>query len=75
MSNITIKQAQETDIPAIESVLLDAVSWLNEMGQPLWDAEDVTWEALSKHYQIGDFYIAYSNGIPSGCAAFLGQLL
>ena len=71
MNNITIKQAQETDIPAIESVLLDAVSWLNEMGQPLWDAEDVTWEALSKHYQIGDFYIAYSNGIPSGCAAFI----
>ena len=39
MSNISIKQAQETDIPVIESVLLDAVSWLNEMGQPLWDAE------------------------------------
>ena len=71
MSGITIKQAWEADIPAVESVLLDAVNWLNEMGQPLWNAEDVTWEALRKHYQINDFFIAYSDFVPSGCMAII----
>jgi len=71
MSNITIKQAQENDIPILENILLDTVNWLNEMGQPLWGVNEVTWDALSKNYRIGDFYIAYSNGIPSGCMALV----
>jgi len=37
----------------------------------LWGANEVTWDALSKNYQIGDFYIAYTNGIPSGCMALI----
>ncbi len=71
MSVITIKQAQETDIPIIENILLDTVNWLNELGQPLWGADEVSWGALSKKYQIGDFYIAYSDGKPSGCVALV----
>ena len=71
MNGIIIKQAQEVDIPAIEGILLDAVNWLNEMGQPLWGAEEVKWEALSKHFQIDNFFIAYTEGIPSGCMALI----
>ena len=71
MTNITIKQATETDIPAIESILLDTVSWLGEMGQPLWRANEVTWDALSKNHKIGDFHIAYANGNPAGCMALI----
>jgi hypothetical protein len=37
MYNITINQAQETEIPILESILLDAVSWVSEMGEPLWN--------------------------------------
>jgi len=71
MSNITIKRAQDDDIPVIESILLDTVNWLNAMGQPLWGADEVTWDALSKNYQIGDFYIAYAESMPSGCMAIV----
>jgi N-acetylglutamate synthase-like GNAT family acetyltransferase len=69
MGNITIKQACEADIPIIENILLDTVNWLNEMDQPLWNAEDMVWDVLSKSYQAQDFYIAYSDGTPSGCVA------
>ena len=41
MSNIIIKQAAEADTPVIESILIDTVNWLNEMGQPLWGADEV----------------------------------
>lgn len=71
MSNIVIKQAQEADIPVLESILLDTINWLNEMEQPLWGIGEVAWDALSKNYQIGDFYIAYSDGKPSGCMALV----
>ena len=41
------------------------------MNQPLWKAEDVVWDVLSKSYQIGDFYIASLDGEPSGCMAIV----
>ena len=69
--NITIKQAEECDIPIVEGILLDAVNWLNEMGQPLWGAGEVAWEALSESFKAGDFYIACVDGIPSGCMALV----
>ena len=71
MSDIVVKQAQENDIPVLESILFDTVSWLNEMGQPLWGVSEVTWNALSKNYQIDNFYIAYVDGKPSGCMAIV----
>jgi len=69
--NIAIKQAGENDIPVIEGILLDAVNRLNAEGQPLWGAEEVSWGALSKSYGAGDFYIAYLDGVPSGCMAMV----
>ena len=71
MSNIAIKQAQEADISVLESILFDTVNWLDEMGQPLWGLNEVKWDTLSKNYKIGDFYIAYADGIPSGCMALV----
>ena len=64
---IEIKQAQSDDIAIIEEILLDAVNWMSEIKQPLWGINEVTWEVLSKSYQISDFYIAYLNGNPCGC--------
>ena len=71
MNNITIKQTTEAEIPVIEGILLDTVIWLNEMNQPLWGENEVTWDALSKNYKIDDFYIAYANGNPAGCMALV----
>lgn len=71
MSKIEIKQAEANDTSVIESILLDTVHWLNEMGQPLWKAEDVVWSMLSKSYDINDFYIAFVDNKPSGCMVLL----
>ena len=67
MSNITIKQVTEADIPVLESILLDTVKWLDEIGQSLWYAEDMVWNKLSESYRLDSFYIAYSDGVPTGC--------
>lgn len=68
---IEIKQADTNDISVIESILLDALNWLNEMGQPLWKAEDVKWDALAKSYRIEEFYIASLDSKPAGCFVLL----
>jgi len=71
MNEITIRQAQTEDILVVESILFDAVNWLNEIGQPLWGADEVSWDALSRNYKIENFYLAYSGGNPSGCMALV----
>ena len=68
MNNIAIRKATEADVPVVEGILLDAVNWLNGMGQPLWDVEEVSWSSLSKQYDIGDFYIACTDGAMNGGA-------
>jgi N-acetylglutamate synthase-like GNAT family acetyltransferase len=71
MNNITIKQANENDIPVIEEILLDAVNWLESTNQPLWNAEQVKWERLSKQFSPDNFYIAYIDNCLAGCMALV----
>lgn len=71
MNGITIERAREADIPAIEGILLDAVRWLDELGQSLWYAEDMAWDRLSQAYPLDSFYIARIDGIPAGCMSLI----
>ena len=71
MNEITVKQAVQSDIPVLENILLDTVEWLNEINQPLWSAKDIEWDSLSKKYKINDFFIAFLNGVPSGCMVLI----
>ena len=71
MVDITIKQAQESDIPIIEDIMFDVVDFLDSIGQSLWQREWVTWQGLSKDFQISDFYMAYIDDKPVGCMALV----
>ena len=71
MGEIVIRQAREGDVFDIERVMLDAVRWLIELGQPLWGEDEVRWDSLSKKHAAGDFHIAYMDGEPSGCLAII----
>ena len=66
-----VRQATEKDIPIIESILEDAVQWMDENGLHQWEAENVTWRNLSKYYSISDFYIAYHGESPAACMAMI----
>jgi GNAT superfamily N-acetyltransferase len=71
IDKITIKQAQESDIPVIEDIMLDVVDFLDSIGQPMWRRERVTWQGLSEDFCVSDFYIAYINDNPAGCMALI----
>lgn len=70
---IEIKQAQEKDIPIIEDIMLDVISYLEEIGQPQWSRSSASWEVLSARFKITDFYIAYLDGIAAGCLSVINH--
>jgi GNAT superfamily N-acetyltransferase len=66
-----VKQASEKDIPVIESILLDAVHWMDENDLHQWEERNVRWDGLSKHYTADDFCIAYDNNTPAAWMALV----
>lgn len=68
---LEIKQADENDISIIEDILLDVVHWMYDIGCPQWSVDRVMWNDLKQYYEINDFYILYSNGIPAGCMVII----
>ena len=66
-----IKQATETEIEIIESILMNAVDWMDSNGLHQWERENVRWSHLSQFFVPGDFYIAYVNNVPAACMALI----
>ncbi len=58
MTDIIIKQAHENDIPIIEEIMIDVVNFLDSIGQPQWERQNVSWQGLSRYFKVDDFYIA-----------------
>lgn len=71
MTDIIIKQAQENDIPIIEEIMFDVVDFLDTIGQPQWERQNVSWQGLSRYFKVDDFYIASINNNPVGCFALI----
>jgi len=66
---VEIVNASEKDISVVEDILLDAVRWLESVGEPLWDERQVGWARLSREFKICDFWIALSDGASAACMA------
>jgi len=69
--NLQIKKITHQDTPIIESILTEAVSWLDDKGVHQWEYKDVTWEAISELFRVEDFFIAYADGNPAACMALI----
>ena len=59
---IHIRQAKIADSIAIHNVLHEAARWLEEKGEPLWRADEITAEQISADVKSGLFYIAECDG-------------
>lgn len=71
MTDIIIKQAQENDIHIIEEIMIDVVNFLDSIGQPQWERQNVSWQGLSRYFKIDNFYIASIDDSPVGCFALI----
>ena len=58
-------------MPIIESILSDAIKWMDENDLHQWETENFKWSNLSKYYAINDFYIAYDENILVVCMVLI----
>ena len=69
-----IRQANESDIKAIEDIFLDAIQWMRQNHiENQWNEENTKWGQLSKEYAITDFYLAEENGVVAACLAITDE--
>ena len=68
---LTIRPASDADIPAIQSLLYDAVDRAEAMGRPMWQREHVAWEVISQKYPASTFRLAVLDGETVGCMALV----
>lgn len=67
---IQIRQAQNADSQTVHAILHEAARWLEEKGEPLWKADEITKEQIAADVNNGDFYIAESEGKAVGVMKF-----
>jgi GNAT superfamily N-acetyltransferase len=59
---LIVRQAQAQDIEAVSSILIEAASWLEERGTPLWCANELAPEQIQPLVKEGLFFLAESDG-------------
>ncbi len=67
---ISIRQATIQDTVIVSDILLEAASWLQERGMPLWHNSEVSSASISTDVANGLFFIAELAGEPAGTIKF-----
>jgi GNAT superfamily N-acetyltransferase len=67
---ISIRQATIQDTLIVSDVLLEAASWLQQRGIPLWHDSEVSPASISKDVANGLYFIAELAGEPVGTIKF-----
>ncbi|WP_341526644.1 GNAT family N-acetyltransferase [Nostoc sp. UHCC 0302] len=67
---ISIRQANIQDTLIVSDVLLEAASWLQQRGIPLWHDSEVSPASISKDVTNGLYFIAEWAGEPAGTIRF-----
>ncbi|WGV28546.1 GNAT family N-acetyltransferase [Halotia branconii] len=67
---ISIRQATIQDTMIVSDVLLEAASWLQQRGIPLWHDSEVSPASISEDIAEGLFFIAEWAGEPAGTIKF-----
>lgn len=67
---ITIRQATADDTALVADILGEAVRWLEEVGKPLWRADEVSATAVAADVAAGQFFLAECDGEAAGVIKF-----
>ena len=64
--NIHIRQAGIADVHIVSEILIEAESWLERRGIPLWNVNDLSVECLREDVASGFYILAEANGKSAG---------
>ena len=68
--DVRIHQAGPGDLPAIESLLLEAARWVDALGEVMWEEGELAPERLAGEAAAGQFFLARVDGEPAGVIRF-----
>jgi GNAT superfamily N-acetyltransferase len=64
--DIIIRQAGIVDLHAISEILIEAASWLDKRGIPLWNVPDLSEKSIRDDVMSGFYILAEARGKPVG---------
>jgi len=64
--SIVVRQANAHDVEAVSSILVEAASWLEQQGIPLWRADELAPQHIQQEVWEGLFVLAESGGEAAG---------
>ncbi|MCG8526200.1 MAG: GNAT family N-acetyltransferase [Opitutales bacterium] len=65
-----VQPADRSNLEKVSEVLIDAASWLESIGRPLWDVKKLNPGELKKEYDLGIYYLGTLEGEPVGVFRF-----
>jgi len=68
--DVRMRQATREDVAIVSSVLLEAATWLERRGIPLWRDDELAPELVKADVEAGAFWIAEVDGVPAGVLRF-----
>lgn len=68
--NIIIRQAGIADLHFVSEILIEAASWLEKRGMPLWNIRDLSEESLREDVASGSYVLAEADGMMVGTLKF-----
>ncbi|MGD0037089.1 MAG: GNAT family N-acetyltransferase [Bacteroidota bacterium] len=69
--DIAIRQAEVADIHTVSEILIEAASWLEKRGIPLWNIQELSVECLREDVISGFYMLAESNGKAVGTFKYI----
>jgi GNAT superfamily N-acetyltransferase len=67
---IAIRAAAPADIPAIQSMLLEAAAWVDALGVVMWEENELAPDHVAAEVAAGQFVIAEVDGTAAGAVRF-----
>ena len=67
---IEVRLAAAADVDTVSSILLEAANWLEERDMPMWRANELRPERITKDVREGLFFLGEHTGEPAGTIKF-----
>ena len=68
--SIEIRLARPDDAPDVVSILVEAASWLEQAGSPMWKDDELRAEQIAADIHDGLFVVACAGALPVGTVKF-----
>jgi GNAT superfamily N-acetyltransferase len=67
---IAIRQAQPPEAALVETILVEVSTWVDALGEVMWDTGELASERIADEVAAGQFYLALADGQPAGVIRF-----